>query len=175
MAGARAGYGWIGVGVLMLAACNPTYNWREVRFDGAQIKALLPCKPDRAKKTVLLNRMRLEMEMAGCELGEELFAVSHVRLPDAAASAETQARWMGVTLHNMRATTHETTAWESRIKGLSRQGVQLTAQGRREDGRPLMARAIWLAQGADLYQAVVYGDALTDEVSETFLAGIESR
>ncbi|MDH5708535.1 MAG: hypothetical protein OEY75_05430 [Hylemonella sp.] len=163
------------MGVLMLAACNPTYNWREVTLGGTQIKALLPCKPDRAKKTVLLNRMRLEMEMAGCELGAELFVVAHVRLPDEAASAATQARWMEITLNNMRATTHETTAWESRIKGLSRQGIQLAARGRREDGRPLMARAIWLAQGADLYQAVVYGDPLTDEVSETFLAGIESR
>ena len=35
-----------------LTACSPTFNWREVRAEGAGLKAVLPCKPDKSERTV---------------------------------------------------------------------------------------------------------------------------
>ena len=36
--------------LLVLAACNPVFNWREVRPEGTALSLLLPCKPDKAEK-----------------------------------------------------------------------------------------------------------------------------
>jgi len=51
--------------VLVLAACSPELNWREVRADPTALTVLLPCKPDRGTRTVPLagrdtplNRLR---------------------------------------------------------------------------------------------------------------------
>jgi len=38
----------------MAASCAPTMNWREVRFEGDEFMALMPCKPEEATRTVAL-------------------------------------------------------------------------------------------------------------------------
>ena len=38
-----------------LSACSPEQNWREVGFEGAALKAQLPCKPDRTTRSVPLG------------------------------------------------------------------------------------------------------------------------
>jgi len=52
----RSARGWSTV--LLLAgwgvACTPAMNWREVRFEGGDMVALMPCKPEEATRTVTL-------------------------------------------------------------------------------------------------------------------------
>jgi hypothetical protein len=81
--------------VCLLAACTPTFNWREVGFDGLPVTALLPCKPDRGTRQVPIAGQPRAMTMAGCESGGALFTVAVVNMDDtaqvAAAQAELQA------------------------------------------------------------------------------------
>ena len=39
---------------IWVASCTPTLNWREVRFDGDDFPALMPCKPEEASREVTL-------------------------------------------------------------------------------------------------------------------------
>jgi hypothetical protein len=71
---------------IVLWACSPTFNWREVDFEQAPAQALLPCKPDRGSRTVELAGHKLMMHMAGCEAGGAMFAVALVELPQAEQS-----------------------------------------------------------------------------------------
>ena len=73
-----------------LAACSPTFNWRDVPLAPAELTALLPCKPDRASRSVPLGGETLQIEMAGCEAGNATFAVAHAR---AASPAQAEA-WL---------------------------------------------------------------------------------
>ena len=72
----------------LLAACTPTMNWREVRFDNSPVAALLPCKPDRATRSIALGGLARDMVMAGCEAGGAMFTVSYI---DVGAGAGAQA------------------------------------------------------------------------------------
>jgi hypothetical protein len=78
-----------------ISACTPTFNWREVSFEGLPVTALLPCKPDRGTRQVPLLGAPRAMTMAGCESGGAMFTVAVVNLEDstrvAAAQAELQA------------------------------------------------------------------------------------
>ncbi len=80
---------------LFLAACTPTFNWREVSFDEWPITALLPCKPDRGTRMVPLAGSPRAMTMAGCEAGGAMFTVAVVDMGDvtqvAAATAQLRA------------------------------------------------------------------------------------
>lgn len=58
-----------------LAACSSTFNWREVRADSTALKAMLPCKPDRAARTVPMAGRQVELRVLGCEAGGATFAV----------------------------------------------------------------------------------------------------
>jgi hypothetical protein len=61
---------------LLLAACSPTLNWREVQLDTAGVQALLPCKPDHAVREVQLAGATHSMEMLGCEAAGATFTVA---------------------------------------------------------------------------------------------------
>lgn len=65
----------------VLTGCTPAFNWREVSFEQGGVTALLPCKPDRATRTVQLGGQAAQMSMAGCESGGAMFAVSLVQAP----------------------------------------------------------------------------------------------
>lgn len=59
----------------LLAACQPSLNWREVRPAGSGVVAMFPCKPD--------VEQRQAMGLAQCETGGRGFALSWAEVPDA--------------------------------------------------------------------------------------------
>ena len=91
------------LGLAGLAACNPTFNWREVRADSSALVALLPCKPDRGTRTVPLAGRPTELQMVGCESGGATFALAKADVADAAQAGSTLAQWRVITLANARA------------------------------------------------------------------------
>jgi hypothetical protein len=66
-----------------MTACTPSFNWREVSFEQADAKALLPCKPDRGSRPVKLAGQDVMMYMAGCESGGAMFTVALVEVKEA--------------------------------------------------------------------------------------------
>ncbi len=159
----------------LLAACNPTFNWREVPVEGASLVALLPCKPDRAGRPVTLAGQSGDMQVMGCEAGGATFAVSRMRLPDPAQASAVLDQWRLLTLRNMQAASPREAAFVPKGALALAASVQVVAVGRRADGLPVMAHAAWFARGADVYHAVVYADRLSPEVAETFFSGLVLR
>lgn len=80
----------LGLGLAALA-CTPAFNWREVAFDGLPVTALLPCKPDRGERSVLLAGAPRQMVMAGCKAGEAMFTVAAVRVDDSGQVEQVKA------------------------------------------------------------------------------------
>lgn len=60
--------------LVLLAACQPTLNWREARPAGSGAVALFPCKP--------VVDERQGMGLAQCEVAGKRFALSWADLPD---------------------------------------------------------------------------------------------
>lgn len=60
--------------LMLLAACQPTLNWREARPTGSGAVALFPCKPE--------VDQRQGMGLAQCEATGKRFALSWADLPD---------------------------------------------------------------------------------------------
>jgi hypothetical protein len=85
---ARAAHVFIAMGSLWLVACTPAFNWRDVAFEGLPVAALLPCKPDRATRTVPLAGAQRQMVMAGCQAGGAMFTVAVVTVTDSGQAAQ---------------------------------------------------------------------------------------
>lgn len=75
---------------LLSAACTPTFNWREVSFEGLPVAALLPCKPDRATRMVPVAGAPRAMVMAGCKAGDAMFTVAVLQLDDVSKVAQAE-------------------------------------------------------------------------------------
>ncbi|MBK6615192.1 hypothetical protein [Ottowia sp.] len=162
-----------------LAACTPALNWREVRLEPVTAVALLPCKPDRVMRRVPLGGVPTDLAVAGCEADGVTFAVMAASVPAGRAPDELLAGWQQATLANMQAAEAGIARQPFRPAG----GLPLAhaqrvgAPGRRADGRPVAAQAVWTARaapggGTELLHAVVYADRPRPDVADAFFAGI---
>ena len=93
--------------LLLLAAaagCSPTFNWREVRAEPTALKAMLPCKPDKAARRVPMAGREVELSGAGLRHRRRHFRGA-VRRPRhrRAGAGEVLAQWKPATLANMNA------------------------------------------------------------------------
>lgn len=160
--------------ILTLSACSPALNWRESPAgpDGA-LKTLLPCKPDRASRPQQLAGETVELHMLGCEADGLLFAVSWADVKEVNRTGPALAQWQAAMLAALQAGTPQLQPFA--LKGASAQpaAVRLSASGQRPDGRAVQAQGVWFARGSLVFHAVVYGERLGAEASDTFFSGIE--
>jgi hypothetical protein len=155
-----------------LAACNPTFNWRDVRPDNTRLALLMPCKPDKAQKTVPMAGNPTEMMLLSCDTGGVTFAVATANVKDASKTSTTLAQWQSATLANMKATPAATDV-ALKLAGATSGAVIVKATGQRANGQAINSQAAYFAQGAQVFQAVIYGDNISADVAETFFSGLK--
>jgi len=155
----------------LLAACSPTLNWREVRPEGTRLALLLPCKPDKAQKTVPLGGPATPLSMLGCDAGGATFAVAVAQLGDAAQAAPVLAQWQSLTLTNMKAGPAQVAPLK--LAGAAAEAVLVKAEGRRADGAAVQGQAAYFVQGSQVFQVVLYADRIAPEVAETFFSSLK--
>lgn len=164
----------------LCAACNPVFNWREVPLD-AQLKALLPCKPDRAERQLPLapEGVQASIGMAGCVAGNATFAVAHwpaLSAEEAPArlqlwQAATRAQWPQGIVEASPATMPQMAV------APPAQHWRLLPPG---EPAPPQAQMRWFARAdtqgrVTLYQATVLGQPSAADAARTFFDGLQPR
>jgi hypothetical protein len=157
-----------------LAACSPTFNWREVRVESTPLKAMLPCKPDKGARRVPMVGRDVELAVAGCETGGATFAILHADLgADAGRADEVLVQWNRATLANMHGTAAPgrpfTPPGGTPLPG----SVRVSASGQRPDGSPVRGEAAYFARGGQVFQAVVYAAEPRPEWVQPFFDGLK--
>jgi hypothetical protein len=170
--------GLLTLGLLLLAACSPAFNWREVRPENTRLSLLLPCKPDKAQKIVPLGGTPTTLFMLGCDAGGATFAVALADLGNSSNAAKAQAvlaQWQSLTLANMKAAPASAEALPFKLPGATPQAppTLVKALGQRADGTAVNGQAAYFAQGSQVFQAVVYAATISPEVAETFFSSLK--
>jgi len=157
----------------LLAACNPTFNWRALPADGVPLRALMPCKPDKAEREVPLGGQPT-LQMRSCDTGGLTFAVAWADVGDAARVAPALAGWRRATLLSLRAdpTLVDAASNDVRVPGAT-QALGLQAEGRDPGGEPMRMQAVHAVRGSLIVQAAIYGRAIDERVATTFFEGLE--
>ena len=154
-----------------LNACSPTFNWRELRLEGAPLVALMPCKPETATRSVPMLGQPTELHMHSCETGGLTFAVAWAKLGDATKAGDALAQWQQASLASVRVAPDDaievplTVARSDEARGAK-------AQGSDHQGKALNTQAVYFAQGDWVYQAAVYGAKLPDQATTAFFDGL---
>lgn len=162
---------------LVLSACNPTFNWRELRPEGTPLQALMPCKPESATRPVPLDGgAPVELHMHSCDTGGLTFTLAWAELGDAARVPGSLNGWRRASLGAVRVeparADDPATRWPAAVPG-AHQALGLTAQGSDHQGQPVQVRAVHFARGTQVYQAAVYGPTLRDDVTTAFFDGLK--
>lgn len=161
--------------LLALAACSPAFNWREVRPENTRFSLLLPCKPDKAQKVVPLGGQATTLSMLGCDADGVTFAVAVADVGDVSKAAPVLALWQELALANMKAAPGTRQLLALKIPGASA-GVPVSrvqALGQRADGAAVSGQAAYFADGAQVFQVVMYAPQIAPEVAETFFSSLK--
>ena len=160
---------------LVLAACSPTFNWREVPVADDGLIVLLPCKPDRANRALPLGVESVQVDMAGCETGGATFAVAHASA-ESPAQAEAWLRAWRAATRSQLGEAQMTEAPAALKRAIAAPApVRLDAQPPQKGAVPV--QVLWFAQskkngGVSLYQATVLGRPSAPDAANTFFEGL---
>ena len=153
-------------------ACSPTFNWRDVRPEGTRLALMLPCKSEKAEKTVPLGGRDTALAMLGCETGGATFAIAAADIGDVAEAATVLVQWQQLSLAGIK-------AGDARLRPLTLPGAAgavnvVSAEGLGANGTAIRFSAAYFAQGSQVFQAVVLATGPTPpaEALETFFSSL---
>ena len=156
-----------------MAACSPTFDWREVRAESAGLRAMLPCKPDKESRMLPMAGRQVKVEMLGCEAGGATFAVLSADIGDPALAGEVLAQWKTSTLARLRSSAPPEAPFRPPGALALLQSLRVTATGQRADGSRVESEAAYFARGGRVFQAVIYAGQLKPEVADPFFSGLK--
>lgn len=157
---------------LAAAACSPTFNWREIRVEPTPLRAMLPCKPDKATRKVPMAGADVDLEVLGCEAGGATFAVLHATLPDPTRANEVLVQWNRATLANLHGTPTASVAFAPAGATPLPGAQRVSATGKRADGSAVRGEAAYFARGSEVFQAVVYASDPKPASLQPFFDGL---
>jgi hypothetical protein len=160
---------------LTLSACNPTYNWREVRGVDASYTITLPAKPSSHARPVNLGGTQVTMTMTAAEVEGVTFAVGSAVLPDAAQAQQALGAMKTALVNNIGGTVRQ-----EKISGPPAAPTEITIEavgtpGANTSGQPRLLFARFIAKDTRAYQVIVLGKekAVTREAVDTFLTSFK--
>jgi len=158
-----------------VAACAPTFNWRELPIGSTALTALFPCKPERVSRTLSLAQSQRTMVMRSCVTGGVTFAIAHADLPDPAQATAVLADWRASTLAGLRA--DPASVRSEPPSGLPVLPQMQVLRAARAGGEmpPLFLTGVWFAKGRDVFAAFVMAPVIPAEAADPFFAGLRLR
>ena len=171
-------WAWVGAG-LLLAACAPALDWREVRGGDGQVWGALPCRADQTTRAMPLGGQPTDVAVQGCQADGATFVLMRARLAAGQSAQEVLAGWQAATW----ATWHITPAQRQpfappralAIAASLRVAADLPARHATASGpaqKPGPAEAVWAASatpdGVWVVHAVVLGQPRTPQAADRF-------
>lgn len=161
------------LGAVLLAACSPSEDWRDVRPAGSGAQLLFPCKPASQTRDVPLAGHPVPMTLLACRAGANTFAFAHADVVDPARVTPALRALADAAAANLGATPERGEPW--RVDGMTPnpEARRLRFQGRLPDGTAVREDVVTFARGTRVFQATVVGPAPAPESVAVFFDNVK--
>jgi len=137
-----------------LAACAPDLDWRELHWEEGKVKVLLPGRPSKSAREVVLAGEKVMMQMLQTQMSGMAFGVAYAPLPPGDPGALLPAA-RDALLRNIEGTL--VTEREVEVRGIGSspplRGREFTGEGV-VAGTPMLIAARLVAANGRFYQVV---------------------
>lgn len=155
-----------------LAGCSPRLDWREVRMLDAGLTALLPCRPARQARRLVLAGSEVEMSMLACTGDSVVYAVASADVMQPARVSTAMAELHAAAARNLGAAPQAPVAFPVQGSTPNAQAGMASLAGMLGDGRRVEEKVAVFARGTRVYQATMLGPSVEVEASEAFFGGL---
>jgi len=157
---------------VLLAACSPALDWREVRPAGSHVTLLMPCKPVLQERRLPLAGASVSLTLQACSAGDQTWGIAHADVADPARVGAALVELRTSAAANVASLAAEVLPLQ--VPGATPQAAseRVRFEGRLPDGRPVQMQLAVFAQGTRVFQATALGERLPVEAAETFFGSI---
>lgn len=161
--------------VLLLSACTPTYDWREVQGPDASYVVTLPSKPSSQSRSVELAGSRATMHMNVASAGGATFAVATARLANNDEALAALQAMKTALVKNINGKIVQEKAVAART---ATETVELEALGppAKQGDQPRRLIARFVIDNQRVFQLAVVGgeDSISRDAVDTFFTSFKS-
>lgn len=164
------------VSLMLLAACSPKYDWREVHASQGQYVVAFPAKPSTETRNTQLAGKTVSMTMSSSQVDGVTFAVASTIMPDAAQALAALPVLKQGLLGNIKGQLQQ----ESVPRLSQGEGVQIRAAGSQQQHgktQAIMIHARFIAHKQFVYQLVVMGPSnkIVADSIDTFFTSFKAE
>jgi len=138
---------------LLVGGCSAELDWRELHWEDGKVKVMLPGKPSKATRDIVLGGEKLSMQMLQTQMTGMAFAIAYAPLP-AGDPAALLPLARDALLRNIEGTL--LTEREVDVRGTTARGREFTGEGA-VAGTPMLVAARVVAANGRFYQVVFVG------------------
>lgn len=155
--------------VLLLSACYPTYNWRELPVADGLATLAFPGKVDTVKRDIELAGMPVTFVLTTTEVNDTVFSIGWAQLPLQSTAEQRQAAQAAL-VESLAA------SMDQPAPEIAMTGEMFRLESAR-DGKALAMVARVLVHYDVAMRVVATGppDLLTEEVSQNFIRSLELK
>lgn len=159
--------------LVVLSACSPTLDWREVRPEDSGAVALFPCKPTTDARMVTLAGSRVRMLLTACRAGDSTWALAHADMADPTRVTPALQALRDATAGNLSGTV--TVSGPMAVSGSTPNTLaeRVRVQGRLPGGDEVRLEGGFFTRGTRVYQATVMGRAPDAEALAIFFDNLK--
>jgi hypothetical protein len=155
--------------LLLLSACYPTYNWRELPVADGLATLAFPGKVDTVKRDIELAGMPVTFVLTTTEVNDTVFSIGWAQLPLQSTSEQRQAAQAAL-VESLAA------SMDQPVPEIAMTGEMFRLESAR-DGKALAMVARVLVHYDVAMRVVATGppELLTEEVSQNFIRSLELK
>jgi hypothetical protein len=159
-------------GALVLCACSPALNWRDVRLAGSGVQVLFPCKPATELRTVRLNGMALPMSMSVCQAGGATYALAFADLGSADQVSSTRSAWVAAQVGNLGGSAQVMPPIPLKATQAPLQAEHHFLSGQMPDGTPIQQDIVFVVRKTRILQMTVMSPRVDQEAATIFFESL---
>jgi hypothetical protein len=162
--------------VLVLPACTPTYDWREVHGTSAPFTVLLPAKPASFTREVNLENQQVMMTMTAAEVDGVTYAVGTAALPDSEKARVALTSMKNALVKNIGGTVKLEKISEDKTAGMTSMEVDVLGSSPvTNNHQSIRLLAHFIAKDKQVYQVMIIGreSAIPNEAIDTFFTSFK--
>ncbi|HZW13707.1 MAG TPA: hypothetical protein VFF81_11015 [Noviherbaspirillum sp.] len=162
-------------GVLLLTACSPKYDWREVHGSSTPFAVVLPAKPASHTRNINLDGIQVNMTMTAAEVDGVTFAVGITELPDAMQAQKALDSMKTALVRNIGGTIRQEKS--STVNGVPTTEIEASGPAVPGAEQPRLMLARFIAQDRHAYQLVVVGqeNAVERDAADAFFTSFKLK
>jgi hypothetical protein len=162
----------ISAATLLLGACSPTLDWRELRAEGEPLRFMLPCKPSVQARQLPLAGRPVLLHLQACAAGGQTWGLASADIGDPALVGGALAELAQAAGRNIQGSVAAEQA--ASISGATPNPAsrRLVLQGRHSAGGPVTMQLVLFTRGTHVYQASALGEQVPAEAADTFFGAL---